>query len=142
MLAALYAESWFEQIAGWCEERGYTSMGHTEEHIAAHPARPGRLLPHHAGRAAASERHAWFPKRRPRTVQPAEIKPAVSVAALADRPRVAVRAFGGAGWSVTLDDVRRGLSRLALIGADLPVVESFHYSMDRAAAADDWPNTS
>ena len=78
---------------------------------------------------------------RPRTVQPAEIKPAVSVAALAERPRVAVRAFGGAGWSVTLDDVRRGLSRMAVIGADLPVIQSFHYSMDRAVAADDWPNT-
>ncbi len=141
VLAALYAESWFEQIAGWCEERGYTSMGHTEEHIAAHPARQGdyfrtmRAVP-----LPASDMHG-FRSARPRTVQPAEIKPAVSVAALADRPRVAVRAFGGAGWSVTLDDVRRGLSRLALIGADLPVVESFHYSMDRAAAADDWPNT-
>ena len=52
-----------------------------------------------------------------------------------------MRAFGGAGWSVTLDDVRRGLNRLALIGADLPIFQSFHYTMDRAAAADDWPNT-
>ncbi len=141
VLAALYTESWFQQVASWCEERGYSWMGHTEEHIAAHAARQGdyfrtmRAVP-----LPSSDMHG-FRNARPRVVQPAEIKPAVSIAALAERPRVAVRAFGGAGWSVTLDDVRRGLGRLAVIGADLPVIQSFHYSMDRAAAADDWPNT-
>ena len=141
VVAALYTESWFDQIAGWCEERGYAWMGHTEEHLAAHPARQGDYF--HTMRRVplpASDVHG-FRNARPRTVQPAEIKPAVSVAALTERPRVAARAFGGAGWSVTLDDVRRGLSRLAVIGADLPVMQSFHYSMDRAVAADDWPNT-
>jgi hypothetical protein len=141
VLGELYTESWFEQIAAWCEERGYTWMGHTEEHIAAQPARQGdyfrtmRAVP-----LPGSDMHG-FRNARPREVQPAEIKPAVSIAALAERPRVAVRAFGGAGWGVSLDDVRRGLSRLAVIGADLPVIQSFFYSMDRAVAADDWPNT-
>lgn len=141
VLAARYAESWFEQIAAWCQARGYAWMGHTEEHLAAHPARQGDYLrTMRAVPLPASDMHG-FRNARPRAAQPAEIKPAVSVAALAERPRVAVRAFGGAGWSVTLDDVRRGLSRMAVIGADLPVIQSFHYSMDRAAAADDWPNT-
>lgn len=140
-VATLYTEAWFAQIAEWCEKRGLSWTGHTEEHISSQPARQGDYFrTMREVSLPAGEVHG-FRNARPRTVQPAEIKPAVSISALADRSRTAVRAFGGAGWSVTLDDVRRGLNRLALIGADLPIFQSFHYTMDRAAAADDWPNT-
>ena len=140
-LATLYTDSWFAQISSWCEARGVTWTGHTEEHLAAHPARQADYFrTMRQVSLPASDMHG-FRNSRPRNVQPAEIKLAVSVAALTKRPRVAVQAFGGSGWSTTLDDVRRGLNRLAILGVDLPVIQSFHYSMDRAESADDWPNT-
>ena len=141
VVASLYEEAWFKQIGAWCEAHKLAWTGHTEEHAAFHPARQGdyfRTLRHVT--IPGTDVHT-FRYRRPRTIQPAEIKGAVSVAAMHDRERVMAEAFGGAGWGVTLANMRLGAALLATLGVDMQVLHGFFYSMDRPDAADDWPSS-
>ena len=140
-VAALYEEAWFKQISAWCERHRLLWAGHTEEHVAHHAARQGdyfRTMRHVTvpGTDIHSYRYA-----RPRTIQAAEVKSAVSIAAMLNRERVMAEAFGGAGWGVTLDDVKHGANLLAALGVDMTVMHGFHYTLDSAEAADDWPNS-
>jgi len=141
VVAAMYEEAWFHQISAWCAAHGLLWAGHTEELVAYHPARQGDYF--------RTMRHAHVPSvdalgfrfARPRTVRASEIKNAVSVAALAGRKRVMARAFGGAGWGVTLGDLRRGANLLAVLGVDTVLISGFFYTLDSAEAADDWPSS-
>ncbi len=139
VVAALYTEAWFEQISAWCEARGLVWTGHTEELAASHPARQGdyfRTMRHVAIPGAS---HHGFRYARPRTVRASQVKPAVSIAALTGRERAMAEAFGGAGWGVTLDELRHGASLLAAYGVSRQVLHGLFYSMSTADAADDWP---
>ena len=135
----MYEEAWFVQVSAWCERRGLKWIGHTEEHVASHPARQGDYFRTMRHLSIPVADHRGFRNERPRTVQPAEIKPAVSVAALAGRDKVMADAFGGAGWGVTPDELRHGANLLAAYGVDTQVLRGFFYSMDTAEASDDWP---
>ena len=135
----MYEEAWFVQVSAWCERRGLKWIGHTEEHVASHPARQGDYFQTMRHLSIPVADHRGFRSERPRTVQPAEIKPAVSVAALAGRDKVMADAFGGAGWGVTPDELRHGANLLAAYGVDTQVLRGFFYSMDTAEASDDWP---
>ena len=138
-VAALYEESWFAQISAWCQRHGLEWTGHTEEHVATHPARQGDYFRGLRHLTIPGTDHHGFRYARPRTVQAAEVKPAVSVAAMAGRPRVMAEAFGGAGWGVTLDEIRHGANLLAAYGINMQVLHGLFYSMATAEAADDWP---
>ncbi len=140
-VAALYEDAWFKQISAWCERHKLLWAGHTEEHVAHHAARQGdyfRTMRHVTlpGTDIHSYRYA-----RPRTIQAAEVKSAVSIAAMLNRERVMAEAFGGAGWGVTLDEVKHGANLLAALGVDMTVMHGFHYTLESAEAADDWPNS-
>ena len=138
-VAALYEEAWFAQISAWCERHGLEWTGHTEEHIATHPARQGDYFRGLRHLTIPGADHHGFRYARPRTVQAAEVKPAVSVAALTGRKRVMAEAFGGAGWGVTLDELRHGANLLAAYGVNMQVLHGLFYSLGTAEAAADWP---
>ena len=55
------------------------------------------------------------------------------------RERVMAEAFGGAGWGVTLDELRHGANLLAAYGVNMQVLHGLFYSMATAEAAADWP---
>ena len=138
-VAALYEEACFVQISAWCQRHGLEWTGHTEEHAASHPARQGDYFRGLRHLTIPGTDHHGFRYNRPRTVQAAEVKPAVSVAAMEGRPRVMAEAFGGAGWGVTLDEIRHGANLLAAYGINMQVLHGLFYSMATAEAADDWP---
>ena len=138
-VGALYEEAWFVQVSGWCARQGLKWIGHTEEHVAAHPARQGDYFRTMRHLSIPGADHRGFRIARPRTVQPAEVNPAVSVAALAGGDKAMADAFGGAGWGVTPDELRHGANLLAAYGVDTQVLRGFFYSMDTAEASDDWP---
>ncbi len=138
-VAALYEEAWFAQISAWCRRHGLEWTGHTEEHVASHPARQGDYFRGLRHLTIPGTDHHGFRYARPRTVQAAEVKPAVSVAAMLGRKRVMAEAFGGAGWGVTLDELRHGTNLLAAYGVNMQVLHGLFYSMGTAEAADDWP---
>jgi hypothetical protein len=138
-VAALYEEAWFAQISAWCQDHGLEWTGHTEEHVATHPVRQGDYFRSLRHLTIPGTDHHGFRYARPRTVQAAEVKPAVSVAAMTGRPRVMAEAFGGAGWGVTLDEIRHGANLLAAYGVNMLVLHGLFYSMATAEAADDWP---
>ena len=138
-VSALYEEAWFEQISSWCKRRGLEWTGYTEEHVAAHPARQGNYFRTIRHLSIPGTDHHGFRLDRPRTVQAAEVKSAVSVAALNGVDRSLAEAFGGAGWGVTPDQLRHGASLLAAYGIGFQVFRGFFYSMGSADAADDWP---
>ncbi len=138
-VAALYEEAWFAQISAWCQRHGLEWTGHTEEHVASHPSRQGDYFRGLRHLSIPGTDHHGFRYGRPRSVQAAEVKPAVSVAAMAGRPRVMAEAFGGAGWGVTLDEIRHGANLLAAYGVNMQVLHGLFYSMATAEAADDWP---
>ena len=138
-VAGLYAEAWFQQIGEWCQRHDLAWSGHTEEHVAFQPARQGQYfttLRHFA--IPASDVHG-FRYSRPRDVQPAELRPAVSIAKMMKRGRSAAEAFGGSGWGTTIDELRGGLNLLAALGVDTPVIRGFHASLDSPAAIADLP---
>ena len=138
-VATLYEEAWFAQISAWCQRHGLEWTGHTEEHVLSHPARQGDHFRGLRHLTIPGSDHHGFRYARPRTVQAAEVKPAVSVAAMMGRPRVMAEAFGGAGWGVTLDEIRHGANLLAAYGINMQVLHGLFYSMATAEAADDWP---
>ncbi|MCY3747870.1 MAG: glycosyl hydrolase [Chloroflexi bacterium] len=138
-VAALYEEAWFAQISAWCQRHGLEWTGHTEEHVASHPARQGNYFRGMRHLSIPGTDHHGFRYARPRTVQAAEVKPVASIAAMTGRKRVMAEAFGGTGWSVTLDEVRHGANLLAAYGVNMPVLHGLFYSMATAEAADDWP---
>ena len=138
-VAELYEEAWFAQIGDWCRRHGLEWTGHTEEHVASHPARQGNYFRGMRHLTIPGSDHHGFRYSRPRTVQAAEVKPAVSVAAMAGRDRVMAEAFGGAGWGLTLDELRHGANLLAAYGVNMQVLHGLFYSMATAEAADDWP---
>ena len=138
-VAALYEEAWFAQIGAWCRRHGLEWTGHTEEHVASHPARQGDYFRGMRHLTIPGTDHHGFRYDRPRTVQAAEVKPAASIAAMMGRKRVMSEAFGGAGWGVTLDEVRHGANLLAAYGVNMLVLHGLFYSMATAEAADDWP---
>ena len=138
-VSALYEEAWFEQISTWCKRRGLEWTGYTEEHVAAHPARQGDYFRTVRHLSIPGTDHHGFRLDRPRTVQPAEVKPAVSIAAMKGVGRSLAEAFGGAGWGVTPDELRYGASLLAAYGIGFQALRGFFYSMGTADAADDWP---
>ncbi|MCY3895093.1 MAG: glycosyl hydrolase [Chloroflexi bacterium] len=138
-VAALYEEAWFAQMGDWCRRHGLEWTGHTEEHVASHPARQGNYFRGMRHLTIPGSDHHGFRYSRPRTVQAAEVKPAVSVAAMAGRDRVMAEAFGGAGWGLTLDELRHGANLLAAYGVNMQVLHGLFYSMATAEAADDWP---
>ena len=141
VLATQYEEAWFKQIAAWCKRYRVAWAGYTEERVAFLPGRQGEYFRgmRHVAMPGADGRMFRF--ARPRTVQPTEIKPAVSVGAMLRSRRVLAEAFGGAGWGVTLDDVRLGAGLLAALGVDQVLLHGFHYTLDGADAADDWPGS-
>ncbi len=141
VLAIQYEEAWFKQIAAWCKRHRVVWAGYTEERVAFLPARQGEYFRgmRHVTMPGADARMFRF--ARPRTVQPTEIKPAVSVGAMLGSGRVLAEAFGGGGWGVTLDEVRLGAGLLAALGVDQVLLHGFHYTLDGADAADDWPGS-
>ena len=139
VVAALYEEAWFVQISAWCKRHRLEWTGHTEEHAASHPARQGDYFRGMRHVSIPGTDHHGYRYSRPRTVQAAEVKPAVSIAAMNGRERVMAEAFGGAGWGVTLDELRHGANLLAAYGVNMQVLHGLFYSMATAEAAADWP---
>ena len=70
-VAVLYEEAWFAQISAWCRRHGLEWTGHTEEHVASHPARQGDYFRSLRHLTIPGTDHHGFRYTRPRTVQAA-----------------------------------------------------------------------
>lgn len=136
----LYEEAWFEQIADWCTAHNLMLSGHTVEELNRYITQ---------GDYMRTQRHLQIPTTDnedfrytwPRTIGAWKPKQLASVAQLYQRPRAAVEAMGGAGWSFTLDSGRYGFNMLAAYGIDFYISHLFHYAQETPAQVGDWPNS-
>lgn len=136
----LYEEAWFEQIADWCTAHNLMLSGHTVEELNRYITQ---------GDYMRTQRHLQIPTTDnedfrytwPRTIGAWKPKQLASIAQLYQRPRAAVEAMGGAGWSFTLDSGRYGFNMLAAYGIDFYISHLFHYAQVTPAQVGDWPNS-
>ena len=111
LVAALYEQAFFGQIADWCEAHGLLLTGHTEEDLMRHPRRQGdyfRTMRHLQLPGADCHDYRY---RFPREISIHEPKYAVSVASAYEKPRAMSEAMGGAGWGCSLQEYKRGDQR-------------------------------
>ncbi len=136
----LYEEAWFEQISDWCADHNLMLCGHTIEELNRYITQ---------GDYMRTERHLQIPTTDnedfrytwPRTIGAWKPKQLASIAQLYEKPRAAVEAMGGAGWSFTLDSGRYGFNMLAAYGIDFYISHLFHYAQDTPTQVGDWPNS-
>jgi hypothetical protein len=136
----LYEEAWFQQIADWCDEHNLMLSGHTVEEMNRYITQ---------GDYMRTQRHLQIPTTDnedfrytwPRTIGAWKPKQLASIVQLYEKPRAAVEAMGGAGWSFTLDSGRYGFNMLAAYGIDFYVSHLFHYAQETPAQVGDWPNS-
>jgi len=136
----LYEEAWFEQIADWCADHNLMLCGHTVEDLNRYITQ---------GDYMRTERHLQIPTTDnedfrytwPRTVGVWKPKQLASIVQLYEKPRAAVEAMGGAGWSFTLDSGRYGFNMLAAYGIDFYISHLFHYAQETPTQVGDWPNS-
>jgi hypothetical protein len=138
--ASLYEDAWFRQTSEWCAANGLEWTGHTEEGLNAYRNEGDyvRTIRHLQIPGTDNEdfRYTW-----PRVIDPWKPKQIASVAHVYGKPRAAVEAMGGAGWSFTLDSARYGFNMLAVYGVNFFIPHLFHYAQDTPASVGDWPNS-
>lgn len=136
----LYEEAWFQQIADWCAEHNLVLSGHTVEELNRYITQGDYLRTQRHLQIPTTDnedfRYTW-----PRTIGAWKPKQLASIAQLYERPRAAVEAMGGVGWSFTLDSGRYGFNMLAAYGIDFYVSHLFHYAQETPAQVGDWPNS-
>jgi len=138
-ITELYERAFFRQISRWCEDNGLMLTGHTEEHLALHPARQGNYF--------RTMRHLHIPGadchdyryRYPRRITHVESKLAVSVGRNYSRTRIMSEAMGGAGWACTLQEFKRGVNVLAAMGVNFFTLHGMYMSTDEQGSQADWP---
>jgi PAS domain-containing protein len=136
----LFEEAWFKQISAWCARNHLQLTGHTLEAF--------RNL-RDEGDYFRTWRHAQIPGTDnedfrytfPRVVGSWKPKQLSSVSHVYGKERAAAESLGGGGWAVTLDQTRYGVNMLSVYGVNFFIFHLFHYSMDRPATMDDWPNS-
>lgn len=141
LVSRLYEEAFFKQVTDWCEEHSLKLIGHTEESIDLHPWRQGHFFQTMRHVTIPCSDHHGFRYNHPRTVARHEVKLVTSVASQYGKDRIAVEGFGGAGWAVTLEELKNGTNLLATLGVDCFIMHGFYYSLDQPEAAEDYPNS-
>ncbi|MBT3288923.1 MAG: hypothetical protein HN380_16360 [Victivallales bacterium] len=136
----IYEDAWFRQTGDWCAGNKLEWTGHTEEGLNAYRNEGDyiRTIRHLQIPGTDNEdfRYSW-----PRVIDPWKPRQIASVAHTYDRPRAAVEAMGGAGWSFTLDSARYGFNMLAAYGVDFFIPHLFHYAQNNPTNVGDWPNS-
>ena len=136
----LYEDAWFRQTAEWCAANKLEWTGHTEEGLNAYRNEGDyiRTIRHLQIPGTDNEdfRYSW-----PRVIDPWKPRQIASVAHVYGKPRAAVEAMGGAGWSFTLDSARYGFNMLAVYGVDFFIPHLFHYAQTNPTNVGDWPNS-
>lgn len=138
--SALYEDAWFVQTGDWCAVNGLEWTGHTEEELGSYKVQGDyfQTIRHLQIPGTDNEdfRYSW-----PRVIDPWKPKQIASVAHVYGKPRAAVEAMGGAGWSFTLDSARYGFNMLSVYGTDFFIPHLFHYAQDSPENVGDWPNS-
>lgn len=137
-VAELYEETFFGQIGSWCQENGLQLTGHTEEDLLVHPDRQGNFF--------NTMRHLQIPGadchdyryRFPRKITYREPKLAVSVSRAYGRERAMSEAFGGAGWSCTLQEFKRGVNTAGAMGISMFTLHGFYTDIHSQGSQSDW----
>lgn len=136
----LYAEAWFAQIAEWCAKHNLKLTGHTNEGLSNIFDQGDYFRTWRNAQIPGTDnedfRYTW-----PRTIGSWKPKQLSSVTHMYGKPRAAVEALGGAGWTITLDQARYGVNMLAVYGINSFIFHLFHYSIDTPLSLEDWPNT-
>lgn len=139
ILSTLYENAFFKQIADWCEEHNLKLTGHTEEEIAFHPNRQGNYF--------KTMKHLQIPGadchdyryKLPRKISFHEPKLSVSVARAYGKKHAMSEAMGGAGWGCSLQEYRRGLHTLGVMGINMFILHGMYYECDHQGSQADWP---
>lgn len=140
VFAKLFEDAWFRQISEWCAARGLQLTGHTNETLS-HIRGQGDYF--------RTWRHAQIPGTDnedfrytfPRVIGSWKPKQLSSVSHVYGKSRAAAEALGGAGWTITLDQMRYGVNMLAAYGMNFFSIHLFHYEMNLPQSMDDWPNS-
>lgn len=141
LLGTLYETAFFKQISDWCRENNLQLTGHTEEFLWEHPRRQGDYF--------KTMRHLMIPGsdchdyryRYPRRITYCEPKYSVSVARAYGKKRVLTEAMGGAGWNCSLEEFKKGINALTVMGSNLFVLHGFYYECEHQGAQSDWPSS-
>ncbi len=139
VVASMYEEAFFKQIANWCKTNNLMLTGHTEEELANHPRRQGdyfRTMRHLQIPGADCHDYRYS---MPRKISIQEPKYSVSVARAYGQKRALSEALGGAGWGCSLQEYRRGIHTLAAMGINLFCLHGFYYECDHQGSQADWP---
>ncbi|MGI5894056.1 MAG: glycosyl hydrolase [Candidatus Merdivicinus sp.] len=140
-IAELYEEAFFTQISEWCEENHLKLTGHTEEHLAGHPGRQGNYFD--------TIRHLQIPGadnhdyryRFPRKITYCEPKYSVSVARAYGKERAMSEAMGGAGWGCSLQQFKRGVNTMGVMGISMFTLHGFYSECEHQGSQSDWPTS-
>ena len=139
LVAALYEQAFFRQIADWCKEHSLLLTGHTEEDLLRHPRRQGdyfRTMRHLQVPGADCHDYRY---RFPREISIHEPKYAVSVARAYEKPRAMSEAMGGAGWGCSLQEYKRGVNALGAAGVSMFILHGFYNECEHQGSQADWP---
>lgn len=132
----LYVRSFSQQIGEWCQSRHLTFAGHpmSEGSLGSQIRSIGASLPHyeHMGMPGIIA-----PGRR--LADPPSVKQAASVGDQLG-VRVLSEMYGGAGWNVSLEELKWiGEAQIAL-GVNFPCPHRSHYSLSGCQKRDDPPS--
>lgn len=141
LLGELYENAFFKQISDWCSKNRLKLTGHTEEFLWEHPRRQGDYF--------KTMRHLMIPGsdchdyryRYPRKITYYEPKYSVSVARAYGKERAMTEAMGGAGWNCTLQEFKRGVNALGVMGSSMFILHGFYYECEHQGSQSDWPTS-
>ncbi|MFC1558850.1 glycosyl hydrolase, partial [candidate division KSB1 bacterium] len=136
----LYISSWFKQISEWCGERGIYYTGHTYEDVNSYMSQGDFFRAWEPVQVPGTDNED-FRYTFPRKIGWFKPKHIASIAHTTGKKRIMGEILGGAGWGVTLEELRYGIGMLGVYGLNLFIPHLFHYSIDRPQSMDDWPNS-
>ncbi len=138
VFTTLYVQAWAEQISKWCSDHNILLTGHTYEDIYSFITQ-GDYFRTFAPVQIPMADNEDFRYSFPAYIEWFKPKQLASISHLNGRQLAGVEALGGSGWFYTLEELRYGLSMLAVYGMNFMVLHGFYYTIDTPATSSDFP---